>query len=93
MKKKIESFLWFIELIFEMIAILMLRLVEIVCTSLGFTVLSEKIEAVIQKIWVNGLRIAKFNGMSSTDLEQSVRYWYKDDDLASFVKSEFEKYT
>lgn len=93
MKKKIEAFLWFVELVLESIAILMLMLVEFVCTSLGFTALSEKIDAVIQKIWVNELRIAKFNGMSSDDLEQSVRYWYKDDDLASFVKSEFEKHT
>lgn len=93
MKKKIELFLWYIELILESIGICLLRLVEIVCASLGFTALSEKMETIIQKIWVNELRICKFNGISSADLEKSVRYWYNDDELVEFIKSDFEKYT
>lgn len=93
MKKKIEAFLWFVELVLESIAILMLMLVGFVCTSLGFTALSEKIDTVIQKIWINELRICKINGMSGELLEQIAMSLCGDEDVATFVKSDFEKYT
>lgn len=91
--KKIDFFLWFIEIILESNAMAMLMFVEIVCTSLGFTDLSEKIETVIQKIWINELRICKINGISGELLEQIAMSLCGDEDLASFVRSDFEKYT